>query len=158
MSSRGPFLREGADARERGDLRRRALGSHLLPLLPDGLVADDGTAAFVALLDVLAAEKRPLSEIVAPLRRYSSASGEINRRVGDKEDRDRHDRAGARRRPGGLEARRSAGSLRRLVVQPAPSNTEPVLRLNLEADSEARMVEERDRLLARIEQGARASA
>ena len=33
-----------------------------------------------------------------------------------------------------------------------PSNTEPVLRLNLEADSPERMAEERDRLLARIEE------
>ena len=33
-----------------------------------------------------------------------------------------------------------------------PSNTEPVLRLNLEADTEAKMVEERDRMLARIEE------
>jgi phosphomannomutase len=33
-----------------------------------------------------------------------------------------------------------------------PSNTEPVLRLNLEADSEAKMVLERDRILARVEE------
>jgi phosphomannomutase len=31
-----------------------------------------------------------------------------------------------------------------------PSNTEPVLRLNLEADTADRMVEERDRMLERI--------
>ena len=31
-----------------------------------------------------------------------------------------------------------------------PSNTEPVLRLNLEADTPERMAEERDRMLARI--------
>ena len=30
------------------------------------------------------------------------------------------------------------------------SNTEPVVRLNLEADTEARMAEERDRLVARM--------
>jgi protein-disulfide isomerase len=34
-------------------------------------VADDGTAAFVALLDVLGSEGRALSELVAPLRRYA---------------------------------------------------------------------------------------
>ena len=33
-------------------------------------------------LDVLANDERPLSELVAPLRRYA-ASGEINRRVED---------------------------------------------------------------------------
>ena len=32
-----------------------------------------------------------------------------------------------------------------------PSNTEPVLRLNLEADDEPHMARERDRLLERIE-------
>jgi phosphomannomutase len=31
-----------------------------------------------------------------------------------------------------------------------PSNTEPVLRLNLEADNESLMIEKRDALLARI--------
>ncbi len=35
-----------------------------------------------------------------------------------------------------------------------PSNTEPVLRLNLEARSRERMVEERDRILARMEAAA----
>ena len=48
----------------------------------DTLVADDGIAACVALLDVLGREGRPLSELVAPLRRYA-ASGEISRRVSD---------------------------------------------------------------------------
>jgi phosphomannomutase len=33
-----------------------------------------------------------------------------------------------------------------------PSNTEPMLRLNLEADSEEKMIEERDRILARVEE------
>ena len=35
-----------------------------------------------------------------------------------------------------------------------PSNTEPVVRLNLEARSRERMVEERDRILARMEAAA----
>jgi phosphomannomutase len=35
-----------------------------------------------------------------------------------------------------------------------PSNTEPVLRLNLEARSEQRMIEERDRIVARMEAAA----
>ena len=39
-----------------------------------------------------------------------------------------------------------------------PSNTEPVLRLNLEADTEAAMVERRDALLARIRGGAGSAA
>jgi phosphomannomutase len=38
----------------------------------------------------------------------------------------------------------------RLVVRLRPSNTEPVLRLNLEADNELLMIEKRDALLAQI--------
>ena len=34
-----------------------------------------------------------------------------------------------------------------------PSNTEPLLRLNLEAGSEAEMAEQRDRILAVIDEG-----
>ena len=88
-------------------------------------------------------------ELVAPLRRYS-ASGEINRRVDDV--------------PGLLAAieseHRDACEILHLdgllVRYPEwwfnlrPSNTEPVLRLNLEADTRERMVAERDALLARI--------
>jgi phosphomannomutase len=86
---------------------------------------------------------------VAPLRRYS-ASGEINRRVSDidtllEDIQSEHADAPVVSRLDGL-----------LVRYPdwwfnlRPSNTEPVLRLNLEADSESLMIEKRDALLARI--------
>ncbi|MEE2679142.1 MAG: phosphomannomutase/phosphoglucomutase [Myxococcota bacterium] len=127
------------------------LSGHFYFRFSPTLVADDGIAAFVALLDTLATAGRPLSELVAPLRRYS-ASGEINRRVEDI--------------PGLLEAIESeqAGAevshLDGLLVRYPdwwfnlrPSNTEPVLRLNLEANSEAEMARRRDALLARIEAG-----
>jgi len=128
------------------------LSGHFYFRFSPTLVADDGIAAFVTMLDVLAEAGIPLSELVAPLRRYA-ASGEINRRVEDV--------------PGLLEAiereHTGAGEISHLdgllVRYPhwwfnlRPSNTEPVLRLNLEADSEADMVEKRDALLARIERG-----
>jgi phosphomannomutase len=125
------------------------LSGHFYFRFSPTLVADDGIAAFVAVLDLLASEKRPLSEIVAPLRRYS-ASGEINRRVSDVESiieeiRAEHADAPVVSHLDGL-----------LVRYPdwwfnlRPSNTEPVLRLNLEADNEALMIEKRDALLARI--------
>ena len=66
--------------RESGAAFGGELSGHFYFRFPGGLVADDGCAAFVALIDVLATEKRPLSELVAPLRRYH-ATGEINRRV-----------------------------------------------------------------------------
>ncbi len=125
------------------------LSGHFYFRFSPTLVADDGVAAFVAVLDLLASEKRPLSEIVAPLKRYS-ASGEINLRVSDietllEEIQSEHAGAPVVSQLDGL-----------LVRYPdwwfnlRPSNTEPVLRLNLEADNEPLMIEKRDALLARI--------
>jgi len=127
------------------------LSGHFYFRFSPTLVADDGVAAFVALLDALGAEARPLSELVVPLRRYA-ASGEINLRVEDI--------------PGllaAIEAEHAGADVSHLdgllVRYPGwwfnlrPSNTEPVLRLNLEANSEAEMAARRDALLARIEAG-----
>jgi phosphomannomutase len=142
-----------AQMREQGAVFGGELSGHFYFRFSDTLVADDATAALMALLDVLAGEARPLSELVAPLRRYA-ATGEINRRVAD---------------PGRLlraiEAdHRAAARISHLdgllVEYPdwwfnlRPSNTEPVLRLNLEAHDPARMAAERDRLVARMEAGA----
>jgi phosphomannomutase len=113
------------------------------------LVADDGIAAFVAMLDVIAAAGRPLSELVAPLRRYA-ASGEINRRV---EGIDALLEAIERDHAGADEISHLDGLLVRYPdwwFNLRPSNTEPVLRLNLEADTRALMEQKRDALLARI--------
>ncbi|HEY8492405.1 MAG TPA: phosphomannomutase/phosphoglucomutase [Myxococcota bacterium] len=140
-----------AQMRETGALFAGELSGHFYFRFSPQLVHDDGVAAFVALLDVLAEEGKPLSELVAPLRRYV-ASGEINRRVADL--------------PGLLAAleadhagRAEISKLDGLLVRypdwwfnVRPSNTEPVVRLNLEARDEAAMRAHRDALLARIEQ------
>ena len=138
-----------AQMRERGALFAGELSGHFYFRFSDTLVADDGSAAVMALLDVLAREGRPLSELVAPLARYA-ASGEINRRVADPARLLRAveaDHRGAR-----------VSHLDGLLVEYPdwwfnlrPSNTEPVLRLNLEARDPARMAAERDRLIARME-------
>jgi phosphomannomutase len=136
--------------RESGAVFAGELSGHLYFRFSDSLVADDGVAGLVAVLDLLAQESRPLSELVAPLRRYA-ASGEINlevadvKRVLDAIERD-HAAAPEASRPDGLLVRYDDWwfNLR-------PSNTEAVLRLNLEADDAERMVEERDRLLQRIQ-------
>jgi phosphomannomutase len=139
-----------ARMRETGAIFAGELSGHMYFRFSPTLVADDGVASMVALLDALGAEGKPLSELVAPLRRYA-ASGEINRRVRDI--------------PGLLAAiereHASAPEVSRLdgllVRYPdwwfnlRPSNTEPVVRLNLEADTRERMVARRDELLARIE-------
>jgi len=139
-----------AQMRESGAIFAGELSGHFYFRFGGDLVADDGIAAFVALLDVMAADGRPLAEIVKPLRRYS-ASGEINRRVADTGAVIRaieSDHAGA------PEISKLDGLLVRYPdwwFNLRPSNTEPVLRLNLEADTPEHMARERDRLLARVE-------
>jgi phosphomannomutase len=138
-----------ARMREVGAIFAGELSGHMYFRFSDTLVADDGTAALVAMLDVLAAEQKPLSELVAPLRRYA-ASGEINRRVDDIPGLLRSieaDHADAQ------EISHLDGLLVRYPdwwFNLRPSNTEPVLRLNLEAGTRQEMESRRDALLARI--------
>ena len=139
-----------AQMRETGAIFAGELSGHTYFRFSNGLVADDAIAALVALLDVLAVEQRPLSEIVDPLRRYH-ASGEINRRV---VDTDAVIGVIEGEHAGAPEVSKLDGLLVRYDdwwFNLRPSNTEPVLRLNLEADTEDKMLEERDRILARIE-------
>jgi len=138
-----------AQMREEGAIFAGELSGHLYFRFSDDLVADDGTAALMAMLDVLGAERRPLHELVAPLRCYA-ASGEINSRVSDVH----HviDAIAAEHR-GAPEVSRLDGLLVRYPTwwfNLRPSNTEPVLRLNLEADTGPEMIERRDAMLARI--------
>ena len=140
-----------AQMREDGAIFAGELSGHFYFRFSDDLVADDGTAALVALLDVLADAGEPLSRVVRPLRRYA-ASGEINSRVENV--------------PGllaAIEAEHADAQISHLdgllVEYPEwwfnlrPSNTEPVLRLNLEANTPDVMAEHRDALLARIRSG-----
>jgi phosphomannomutase len=138
-----------AQMREEGALFAGELSGHLYFRFSDSLIADDGTAAFIALLDVLGAEGRPLADLVKPLRRYA-ASGELNNRVVDaqvvlRDIEAEHAGAPVISRLDGLLVRYPTWwfNLR-------ASNTEPVLRLNLEADTVDEMVRRRDALLARI--------
>src|SRR4029077_248077 len=50
----------------------------------DNFFADSGAIAFARLLSVLSAQSQPLSKLMAPLHRYSQ-SGEINFMVEDKD-------------------------------------------------------------------------
>jgi len=143
-----------AEMRSSGAIFAGELSGHFYFRFGSKLIADDGLAAFVALLDVLAQSARPLSELIAPLRRYA-ASGEISVAV---------DGQGA----GGMRAlletiaaecrdAREVSWMDGLLVRYddwwfnlRPSNTEPLLRLNVEAQSAAQMQRERDRLLARM--------
>jgi phosphomannomutase len=111
--------------------------------------ADNGMIPALLVLERLGREGRPLSEIVRPLRERYHLSGEVNSRVDDV------DRVLAR-----LEERYADGRIRHLDglsvdyddwhFNVRPSNTEPLLRLNLEARSHEDMERRRDEVLALI--------
>ncbi len=118
--------------------------------------ADSGMLAALHALAALAASDRPLSELLGPYERYP-LSGEINSEVAD---------------PAAVLAaveRAYAGDdgvttdhLDGLTVSHAdwqfnvrPSNTEPLLRLNVEGKDEATMTRLRDEVLGLIRRGAR---
>jgi phosphomannomutase len=110
--------------------------------------ADSGLIAAVSALGELSKSDRPLSELLAPLRRYS-ASGEINSVVDDQQDRIE---AIANRYADGRQDR-----LDGLTVQyddwwcnVRPSNTEPLLRLNAEARTPELLAEKTAEVLALI--------
>ncbi len=97
----------------------------------DNYRADSGLIAAVVVLEVLSKAGRPLSEVLAPLRRYH-ASGEINTEV---RDQAATIEAVARAFADGRQDRTDG-----LTVEyddwwfnVRPSNTEPLLRLNVEA-------------------------
>lgn len=97
----------------------------------DHFYADSGLLAFAKVLDLLGREGRPIHEILAPLRR-TSLTGEVNFKVDDK--------AGLMRRLSETFRDGRQDTMDGLTVEYAdwwfnarPSNTEPFLRLNLEA-------------------------
>ncbi len=109
--------------------------------------ADNGMIPALLILELLGREKRRLSEILAPLRGRYHISGEINSKVADVPA------ALAR-----LEERYRDGRITKLDglsvdyddwhFNVRPSNTEPLLRLNLEATTAPAMRERRDEVLA----------
>jgi phosphomannomutase len=116
----------------------------------DFYCADSGTIPALLILELVSREGRPLSELMAEFRSRYFISGEINSEVADQEARMEE-----------IAERYSDGEITRLdgisVDYPdwhfnvRPSNTEPLLRLNLESlvskeDMEAR----RDEVLALI--------
>jgi phosphomannomutase len=111
----------------------------------DHYFADSGMMAFAKFLDLLGHEGRPVDEILAPLRRMH-ATGEINFKVADKD--------GLMRKLAETFKDGRQDSLDGITIEyedwwfnVRPSNTEPFLRLNLEAASAARLAESRARLL-----------
>ncbi|RKY26217.1 MAG: phosphomannomutase/phosphoglucomutase [Planctomycetota bacterium] len=115
----------------------------------DNYYADSGMIALVKILNVLSAEDKPFSEIIKPLKRYH-ATGEINFEVEDKDGKMKE-----------LERIFSDGEISHLdgiSVKYADwwfnvrkSNTEPVLRLNLEAKTPDLMEEKKAEVIKAID-------
>ena len=113
--------------------------------------ADTGVVPFLLALELVSRRGKPLSELLAPYRERYFLTGEINTPVADvplklQELKERYAALGGR-----------LSHLDGVSVEfddwhfnVRPSNTEPLLRLNLEALSEELMVEKRDEVLAVI--------
>jgi phosphomannomutase len=111
--------------------------------------ADSGVVPFLLMLELISREGRKLSEILAPFRERFFITGELNTPVADVPAKLRE-----------LEERYADGRISHLDglsvdyddwhFNVRPSNTEPLLRLNLEAGSEELMEQRRDEVLGLI--------
>jgi phosphomannomutase len=113
--------------------------------------ADSGVVPFLLMLELISKRGRPLSEILEPYRRQYLLTGEINTPVADvalkiQELKERYAAEGGR-----------ISHLDGVSVEfddwhfnVRPSNTEPLLRLNLEALSQQLLDEKRDEVLTLI--------
>ncbi|MDQ5854809.1 MAG: phosphomannomutase/phosphoglucomutase [Actinomycetota bacterium] len=117
--------------------------------------ADSGMLAALHVLAALGHQRRPLSALMAEFSRYA-ASGEINSTVDDQQGRMVAVREWFGRRDGveldevdGLTVRLPDGAWFNL----RPSNTEPLLRLNVEARDTAAVAALRDEVLALVRGG-----
>ncbi|SNQ48723.1 Phosphomannomutase [Frankia canadensis] len=116
--------------------------------------ADSGMLAALHVLAALGGQQRPLSELLGGYARYS-ASGEINSEVADAVaamqavEKSQAPRATTVDQLDGLTITFADGSWFNL----RPSNTEPLLRLNVEGPDDATMRRLRDEILAQVRSG-----
>jgi phosphomannomutase len=117
----------------------------------DNFRADSGMIAALLVLEALSEADVPLSQLLKPFDRYS-ASGEINSEVADQqaviEKLARTYQDARQDRMDGLSVEYADW-----WFNCRPSNTEPLLRLNLEARTEELMVAQRDEVLHLIREG-----
>ena len=135
--------------REEGALFAGEVSAHYY--FRDFTQADTGVVPFLVMLELLSQTGQPLSQLLAPYRERYFITGELNTPVADVETK-----------LGELEERYAAegGRISHLDgvsvdfddwhFNVRPSNTEPLLRLNLEALDQAQMIEKRDEVLAVI--------
>ena len=115
----------------------------------DNFFTDSALIAFFMIANLVSSEKKPLSSLITPLKKYY-ATGEINSLVSDpdakmKEAEEAYANGGRTFHLDGLSIEYNDWwfNIRK-------SNTEPVLRLNLEADTQEKMNTERDQILKLI--------
>ncbi|QBD82252.1 phosphomannomutase/phosphoglucomutase [Ktedonosporobacter rubrisoli] len=116
----------------------------------DNWFADSGLIAFLIMLELVSVENKQLSEIIKPLD-HGIRSGEINSTVSDTQSKLQalEDKFG--------KGASSIDHMDGLTIDfgdwwfnVRPSNTEPLLRLNVEANDQALMEQKRDELLSFI--------
>jgi phosphomannomutase len=115
----------------------------------DNFYADNGMIPFLMILELISTTGKPLSQLVAPYTSKYFVSGEINAEVQDVQAKIKE-----------VESHYSDGEKNYIdgvsVEYPdwrfnlRPSNTEPLIRLNVEARSPELMAQKRDELLALI--------
>jgi phosphomannomutase len=112
--------------------------------------ADTGVVPFLVMLELISRKGRPLSEILEPFMGRYFLTGEINTPVDDvplklQELKERYRSEGEVSHLDGLSVEAPDWHM-----NVRPSNTEPLLRLNLEARSQELMERKRDEVLALI--------
>ena len=118
----------------------------------DNFYADNGFIPALLILELMSRKGQTLRELLAPLREKYFISGEINTKVGDMRT--------AQQKIDGLSAKYQSGKVYTMdgvsVEYPdwhfnvRGSNTEPMLRLNLEATTQKEMEARRDEVLSFI--------
>jgi len=112
--------------------------------------ADSGVVPFLLMLELVSKKGRKLSEILGPFRERYFITGELNTPVPDVDStlRELEERFGVEGTVSHLDGVSVDADDWHFNVR--PSNTEPLLRLNLEARSEELMERKRDEVLAAI--------
>jgi phosphomannomutase len=120
----------------------------------DFFQADTGVVPFLLMLELVSRAGTPLSEILRPYRERYFITGEINSTVADVPVKlqELKERFGPEGRISHLDGLSVDADDWHFNVR--PSNTEPLLRLNLEARSQELMEQKRDEVLAVIRSGA----
>jgi phosphomannomutase len=118
----------------------------------DNFYADNGFIPAVLLLELMSTKGQTLAELLAPLKAKYFISGEINTKVASMEV--------VKKKLDGLSAKYADATVAHIDgvsvdyadwhFNVRPSNTEPLLRLNLEATTPEKMAQKRDEVLSFI--------